>query len=352
MESQLPTPSPNQYRILIVDDQPENLEILVRLIEKIGPQFEILQVLNAQFGLAIAKEESLDLIITDWEMPEMDGITFIKELKKNPTTKDIPVMMCTGIMTDSNSLETAFNAGAWDYIRKPVDEVELRARLRSVLELAHSIKTIRKQNKKLQEQKDEIESLLLNILPKEAADELLKYGSVKSTRFAQATVLFTDFKGFTQIAEKMTPEELVQEIHHCFSEFDRITGKYGIEKIKTIGDAYMCAGGLPLNSHATPEDVVRAGLEIRDYMIARKRGREAKGQMAFELRLGIHTGSVVAGIVGIKKFQYDIWGRHSEHGCQDGIQWGGGQGQYFPGHLSDREGNFRLLLPGRDRGEK
>jgi class 3 adenylate cyclase len=120
--------------------------------------------------------------------------------------------------------------------------------------------------------------------------------------------MFTDFKGFTMVAEKLSPEELVQEIHFCFSRFDEIALRHGLEKIKTIGDAYMCAGGLPVANDTHPIDVVRVGLEIRDFMRDLKRERDAEGKLCFELRLGIHTGPVVAGIVGINKFQYDIWG--------------------------------------------
>jgi class 3 adenylate cyclase len=122
------------------------------------------------------------------------------------------------------------------------------------------------------------------------------------------SVLFTDFKNFTLASEILTPEELVAEINHCYCEFDRIITRHGIEKIKTIGDAYMCAGGLPVANNTHPFDVVSAGLEMVQFIEANKKERQERGQPFFELRLGIHTGPVVAGIVGIKKFAYDIWG--------------------------------------------
>lgn len=174
---------------------------------------------------------------------------------------------------------------------------------------------IRRQVVQLEDQKAEIETeknksddLLLNILPKETANELKEHGEARPRRFEQVTVMFTDFKGFTMVAEQLSPEELVKEIHYCFSRFDEIALRHGLEKIKTIGDAYMCAGGLPVPNDTHPVDVVRVGLEIRDFMLELKREREAQGKLCFELRLGIHTGPVVAGIVGINKFQYDIWG--------------------------------------------
>ena len=165
-----------------------------------------------------------------------------------------------------------------------------------------------KQRNKIASAKKRSDELLLNILPEETAEELKATGTAKAKGFEMVTVLFTDFKNFTLASEILSPEELVEEINHCFSEFDRIISKYNIEKIKTIGDAYMCAGGLPVANTTNPVDVIHAGLEMVDFIARNKVERQASGQPFFELRLGIHTGPVVAGIVGIKKFAYDIWG--------------------------------------------
>ena len=161
---------------------------------------------------------------------------------------------------------------------------------------------------KISREKARSEELLLNILPYETAQELKAKGSSEAQLYDEVTVLFTDFKGFTTVAELLTPKELVAEIHHCFMAFDHIMEKYGIEKIKTIGDAYMAAAGLPVINKTNPIDVVNAALEIRDFMAKYAAERLSKGLTIFEIRVGIHTGPVVAGIVGVKKFQYDIWG--------------------------------------------
>ncbi|MBL7963571.1 MAG: nuclear transport factor 2 family protein [Flavobacteriales bacterium] len=160
----------------------------------------------------------------------------------------------------------------------------------------------------LRAEKKRSDELLLNILPAEVAKELKEKGSADAVRIDQVTVLFTDFRGFTAISERVSPEQLVHDLHECFSAFDRICEKHGIEKIKTIGDAYMAAGGLPTPNSTHALDVVKAALEMRGFIADGKALKVAAGLPSFEIRIGVHTGPVVAGIVGVKKFQYDIWG--------------------------------------------
>ena len=164
------------------------------------------------------------------------------------------------------------------------------------------------QRNKIKEGKKKSDELLLNILPAEVAEELKAKGSAEAKLIDQVTVLFTDFKGFTQLSEILSPKALVADINDCFSAFDLSMQKYGVEKIKTIGDSYMAAGGLPTPNKTHPDDVVKAALEIQEYMHQHKLRKEAAGELFFEIRIGVHTGPVVAGIVGVKKFQYDIWG--------------------------------------------
>ncbi len=166
-----------------------------------------------------------------------------------------------------------------------------------------------KQRNKIRKEKIRSENLLLNILPSEVAEELKVKGSADAKQFDEVTVMFTDFKNFTQISESLSPSALVAEIHTCFKAFDDIITKHNIEKIKTIGDSYMCAGGLPVTNKTNANDVVKAALEIADFMKSRNGSlTDGVGINSFEIRVGIHTGPVVAGIVGVKKFAYDIWG--------------------------------------------
>lgn len=176
-----------------------------------------------------------------------------------------------------------------------------------VVVLLFSAVVIRQRNKITKEKKTS-DTLLLNILPAEVAEELKSKGSAEAKLIDEVTVLFTDFKGFTELSEKFSPKELVAEINECFSAFDNIMQKNGVEKIKTIGDAYMAAGGLPTSNTTHANDVVKAALDIQQFMKQHKIKKEADGKLFFEIRIGIHTGPVVAGIVGVKKFAYDIWG--------------------------------------------
>ncbi|MBL0137071.1 MAG: tetratricopeptide repeat protein [Bacteroidetes bacterium] len=164
------------------------------------------------------------------------------------------------------------------------------------------------QRNKIRKGKKRSDELLLNILPEEVAEELKAKGSAEAKQFDEVTVMFTDFKGFTQISEKLSAQELVAEIHTCFKAFDNIISKHNIEKIKTIGDSYMCAGGLPVINKTNATDVVKAALEIQHFMKLHSEHRIIEGKDLFEIRIGIHTGPVVAGIVGVRKFAYDIWG--------------------------------------------
>jgi len=167
---------------------------------------------------------------------------------------------------------------------------------------------VKKSKDILKKEKDRSESLLLNILPAEIAEELKEKGEAQARDFDLVSILFTDFKGFTEKSAELTAVELIGEINHCFKAFDHICEKYGIEKIKTIGDAFMAAGGLPVPSTDSVQNTVLAALEMQSFMTQRFSDKKTTDGFTFEMRLGIHTGPVVAGIVGVKKFQYDLWG--------------------------------------------
>lgn len=165
-----------------------------------------------------------------------------------------------------------------------------------------------KTNKILDSQKVKIENLLLNILPSEVAEELQKNGTATPRYYKMASVLFTDFKGFTKLAENLTPQEVISELDVFFMAFDDIVDKYGLEKIKTIGDSYMCAGGIPTENNSHPLNIVKAGLEMQQFILKRNAERAKMNLPEWNIRIGINTGQLVAGVVGKKKYAYDIWG--------------------------------------------
>ncbi len=163
-------------------------------------------------------------------------------------------------------------------------------------------------NQIIEKEQKRSDELLLNILPAATAEELKHSGKTKAKYYDSVTVLFTDFESFTKISEQLSPEELVSELDYCFQAFDRITSKFGIEKIKTIGDSYMCAGGLPTANNSHAKDIVNAAIEMHQFMDQLAKKYNKRNKPVFNARMGIHTGPVVAGIVGSKKFAYDIWG--------------------------------------------
>jgi adenylate cyclase len=191
-------------------------------------------------------------------------------------------------------------------------------------------------NHVLDKQKDEIESLLLNILPAEVARELQATGKSNPRNYESVSVLFTDFKGFTTIADKLSPQELVQELGSCFMAFDTIIESNGLEKIKTIGDAYMCAGGIPVPHEGHVYNIVKASLEIQEFIYNHNLQRKEQGLEPWDIRIGIHVGPVVAGVVGKKKYAYDIWG--STVNIASRMESNG-----VPGHVNISSATYELI---------
>lgn len=185
----------------------------------------------------------------------------------------------------------------------------IKLREKSLRDQQRELETmVKNRTVELEEQKGKVEDLLLNILPKETAEELQASGKATAKHYNMASVLFTDFKGFTKFAEHTKPEDLVSELDRCFIQFDDIVTALGLEKIKTIGDAYMCAGGVPIKNKSNPITATVCALRLRNAMRAIAEEKKEKGEKFWEIRIGVHTGPLTAGVVGKKKFAYDIWG--------------------------------------------
>lgn len=166
----------------------------------------------------------------------------------------------------------------------------------------------RKDKRTIQAEREKSDRLLLNILPADIARELKEQGRTAPRSYTSASVLFTDFEGFTMIAAQLSPEELIGELDRCFSYFDQVCERYHLEKLKTIGDSFMCAGGIPIPNRTHAVDCTLAALEIQSFMNRMREIKAGQGLPYWELRLGIHTGPLVAGVIGEKKFAYDVWG--------------------------------------------
>jgi class 3 adenylate cyclase len=160
----------------------------------------------------------------------------------------------------------------------------------------------------LEQERRKSDVLLLNTLPEKIAEELKQTGKVKPVYYESASILFTDFKDFTKLAEQLTPEELVNELDYCFSYFDMVIEEHNLEKLKTIGDSYMCVAGIPTATSTHAIDAVLAALQIREFMNWRRCEKAQKNQPYWEIRIGIHSGPLLAGVIGKKKFSYDVWG--------------------------------------------
>ena len=161
---------------------------------------------------------------------------------------------------------------------------------------------------KLKHANKKVMDILYNTLPWQVADEILAKGVSKPRYYEHVTILFIDIKGFTQMAKDSSPKQLVEELNEYFSLFDKVVGKYGVEKIKTIGDAFMAAGGIPDPGRTNTSEVVQAAIDIRDQTMKLNEQRAKNGKRGFALRIGIHSGPVVAGMIGTKKYSYDVWG--------------------------------------------
>lgn len=311
--------------ILIVDDAPENIAILSGLLV----DFKKKVATTGAKALEIAKNGSHpDLILLDIEMPEMNGFEVCKQLKNDARTKKIPVIFLTSNMDKKITVE-GFQLGASDFLNKPFDADELMMRIKTQLELAdareqletlvqqmeissgmlkNSSEEIRRQKKELESERNKSEALLLNVLPPVVAQELKLKGSVTPLHIPIVSVLFADLAGFTILSNGLSPAELVGELSYLFVELDAIIQRNNLEKIKTMGDGYMAAGGVPIPNGSNPVDAVNAGLEMLRFINQVKEENKKSGKPPWEIRIGIHTGPVIAGVIGKTKFTYDIWG--------------------------------------------
>jgi adenylate cyclase len=283
--------------LLVVDDNELNRDMLTRRLERLG--YDVSCAENGIEALKLLKTESFDLLLLDVIMPLMDGFEVLEQLKAEPLLRDIPVI----VLSASDQLDhvvKCIQKGAQDYLSKPFSPVLLQARIGSCLER----KRLRDQEtlylRQIEEEKKRSDELLHVILPRDIAAELKATDAVKPRRFEKVGILFCDIVEFTAYSARRGPEEILLHLQALVEAFEQLCLKHGLEKIKTIGDSFMATAGLatPLDNPAL--NCVRCGLD----MVATAREMPA----SWQVRVGVHVGPVIAGVVGHRKYQYDVWG--------------------------------------------
>ncbi len=299
--------------ILIVDDIQENVALLFRFLTHQG--FNVLVAESGKIALQTFEYAKPDIVLLDITMPGMDGFEVCRILKSQEETQDIPIIFMTALSDISAKLK-GFRLGAGDYITKPFRRNEVLARVNAHLEIYKLQKQLKAQNQQLQELTAELEKrnkiitlgkeksdkLLLNILPARVANDLKETGKTKPECFKNVTVFFSDIVGFTQLSAQLEPNVLIDELNSIFTAFDNIIEKHQCERIKTIGDAYLCVCGMPEENPHHAENIVQSAIEIIEYLEKRT------AKIKWEVRIGIHTGKVIGGVVGFKKYIYDVFG--------------------------------------------
>jgi class 3 adenylate cyclase len=300
IEAGAPTPQ-ESGRVLVVDDNASNRDLLFRRLTRDG--HVVTRAASGRRALEILAVEEFDLVLLDLMMPDLNGFEVLERLKADERLHALPVIMVSGLK-ETDSVIRCIEAGAEDYLTKPFNPVLLRARISACLERKRWRDRERRYLERIELEKERHETLLRNILPGQIVTRLNDGELVIADRIEEATILFADLVGFTEIASRLSPAHLVEHLNRIFSAFDDLCRTLGIEKIKTIGDAYMAAAGLP---QPWPGQTA-AMAEFAVAMIGTLAQINRTVGIPFQIRIGIHTGPVVAGVIGVNKFIYDVWG--------------------------------------------
>jgi len=287
--------------ILVVDDTEATRELLARRLRREG--HHVVEAASGRAALALVTTKVFDLILLDMMMPDLNGYEVLTHLKADNRFRHIPVIVISAL-DEIDSVVRCIEAGAEDYLSKPFDPVLLRARIGACLEKVRLRESEQAAIAELKAEKEKTETLLLNILPKSIIPRMHRGETPIADRFHDVTILFSDIVGFTGMSMRRSASEVVALLNAIFSTIDRLALEHGIEKIKTIGDAYMAVAGLPEPRDDHPQAIARLALAMREAVndVSRHYGEDLK------IRIGFHSGNVVAGVIGTHKFAYDVWG--------------------------------------------
>ncbi len=258
---------------------------------------------SGRAALDLLRREKFEVVLLDLMMPEMSGFEVLCRMKADPELRDLPVIVLSAL-DELDAIVRCIEAGAEDYLPRPFNPVLLQARINACLEKKRLRDREQAIAAQLRDEKEHSEALLLNILPQTIMARLRAGESAIADHFAAVTILFCDIVDFTPLAGRVAPAELIEMLNRLFTGFDQLAVERGLEKIKTIGDAYMVAGGLPEPRAEHAIAVADMGLRMLDVV---HETAEALGR-PLSVRIGIHSGPVVAGIIGRNKFIYDVWG--------------------------------------------
>jgi len=291
-------------RLLVVDDTAADRELLSRRLQREG--HEVVAADTGERALELLGEGGFDLVLLDLMLPGMSGFEVLSQLKSGIHTRAIPVIMISAL-DEIDSAVRCIEAGAEDYLSKPFNPVVLRARVGACLERKRLHDRERAITTELRVEKERSEALLLQILPRRIVERMRTGEMLIADHIADATILFSDLVNFTALSRNLAPQETVKLLDLLFSRFDALAERAGLEKIKTIGDGYMIAGGVlePRRDHA--EAMAEIALAMH---VAAADTSHALGMLSapLRLRIGLHTGPLVAGVIGTQKFVYDVWG--------------------------------------------
>lgn len=291
---------PENTNILIAEDEKIIALDISNTLQRLG--YNVVGIAGTgKEILEITERSRPDLVMMDIMLEgEMTGIDAAEILSQKFS---LPVVFLTAL-TDEATLQKAKTTNPFGYILKPYDEKSLHSAIEMALYKHKVEKELQIKTMELEEEKKRTDILLKNILPKEIVEEIKTEGSVKPRFYDEISILFTEFCDFDLLTSRVRPGLLLEELNDVFGNFDDIIQMYGLEKMKSIGDSYMIAAGLPQKMSDHAEKLLLAALDIRDYILKRNQTKDIK----LEIRIGVHTGPVVAGIVGLRKFTYDVWG--------------------------------------------